>query len=373
MGFPNISKATGWLLILLIVGFFVVSFCFVYYGYFGTLPQWNNITLIALLSACCTQIAIIPAGHSATLTFLGMTTKTKWKNGIVPLPNLFHVTAGMFHFSLLWGLLIIKNDEHYSDHYDSFIHQDNRGPNFGYVTKTTPFGMGVAQLLTWFFFGWQSGSPHLWVSKFGYRVMIVTVMLTFANGGVIKLSSISMPRPEIATKDGTITVRSTLNAGVTPIMPAAKWFSMNDQHLLPEYVMIDGDSRKYYIYKVDDAKNSPTMLVEESLCAMVPPDKVIVFYTKLPPKNEINMHWVVEYTRKESSLSWRENLGILYRSFVQRRATMEVREETLRVFTDWRYLHENWEHLFDTRHPLIVVSLKKEEISKDSPGGLVCF
>lgn len=186
MRFLNISKGTGWLIVPFIVAIFVLLFRNRFIRYYGVEPPWNWSTQMALVGAFLTQVAYIQAGTTASLTFFGKKLRTKWEDGISPLPNFFHISLKWFTFSVLWGLLPFRQSRYELENFDRNMNVDNRRTARVIQANVTPMQMAVIQLLNWIFVGWMDLPVHLRISAFGFRIMLAGVICTLANAGVPK-------------------------------------------------------------------------------------------------------------------------------------------------------------------------------------------
>ena len=391
MGFPNIDKMMGWLIIPFTVSFMVAMFCWFYVSKFDMMPLWNMATKTALVGAFMTQLAIIPAGWSAALTFFGKKREVVWEDGLSPMPNIAHLTTSTFHFSILYGLILIKDNELSTDQeHDQHRNIDDRRASFGYRASVTPTQMTTLQLLTWFLTGWRSGSPHLWLSNFGFRVMLVCAFISLTQGAALKvekvvtnttneylgfLSSLGKqllgPRltqsAKVATRN-TEQPRKQINTteqlweGRRPLVPRKEFFAPKPNSKEQLFIELEGDPRKYLLYQEASLGKIHAVWVNESLCATVPPERKIGFITKYPPTNTLNMGDLVDYVKKSEQLTEKE-----------KRFIADNQLKTLGETTSWHTLRKEWYKVDATNYMFIATGPSKEQASEEIPGGIVCF
>ncbi len=184
MRFPNISKTTGWCIIPFILLVFAILFRNRYIWMYGFEPTWNTATQIALAGAFLTQVAYIPSGSQAALTFGGKKISCVWEDGISPLPNFFHITIKSFSFSVLWGLLPLRQDNYEYEHLDHHINMDNRRVTRSYQANVTAGQMVWISFFKWVFIGWMELPVHLRVSAFGFRIMLAGIFSSLFTSGI---------------------------------------------------------------------------------------------------------------------------------------------------------------------------------------------
>jgi len=374
LGFPNISKLEGWFWSTAIV--FLISNIFIYYykDYFGVAPVWDRGTQMALIGAIMTQIAIIPTGHTASLTFFGQKQEIIWGDGISPLPNFFHITLGLFHFSVLWGLLLWKEHLHEHAYKDNYIRGDVQKATFGYRSQVSPIHMSLIQLLTWFFTGWREGLPHLWVSNLGFRIMLIGIVISFGGAGAHKVSanvgtkiSNFVAQNAVSSNSNKAVANIQLNKGRLPIMPTAEYFIPQSKMKM---VRIDGDDRDYFMYDTPSTGEMSSVVILRQMCVLVPFDKEKKIFTSFRPVVAINMQLMVSYKEKGSvirHLPWLEKTWYTFsRTNIN---SLPPRDST----ASWLYLYESWNEVETEPFPLIVKAALKEESHSENEGGLVCF
>lgn len=360
--FPDITKGEGWLFVLYILMIFWIMFQHYHIVYFGTHAPWNTATIITLLGALMTQIAIIPSGHSAKLTFFGKAKKTTWEDGISPLPNAFHISTKMFHFSVLWGLLLIRNTRYYSGEENWGSSQPDQVVKSGYLAIVSPQQMTFIQLIAWLALGWRQGLPHLWLSNFGFRVLIFGLVISFGGEGASNLYLNQIRK--INQKDKT-EVYTQLKKGTLPVMPLPEKFipRPNIGKQLAFFVN-KTDERLYYLYHEVEAGKMPITYVTESHCSVIPAGRKKIFVTKYSPRVAVNMVDEVSYKQIIST-----------KSGLQKFADSITGAPSYLDTGTWEYINENWDNVDTDTYGIIVQALPDSELPASSKGrgGIVCF
>lgn len=189
MNFLNIGKIRGVLFSAIIVTFYYYWWLpYLHYQWFGFYPVYGLGHKFVLVGLIMTQVVVIQPGDTARLTFFGGELDREWYNGLACMPNVFHTTIVMFKFALLWGLAVLRNEK-YKRYEEPTVHVDVSDSNFKYnanveMTYTqAQLNRGLGVLLK-LFCDYKRVPEEYYVASFGYRVLIVGVILVCLNSSL---------------------------------------------------------------------------------------------------------------------------------------------------------------------------------------------
>lgn len=386
MQFPNITKGQGfWISIP-----FIAIYCLVFYLYniwkldqTPTLDMWS--TRIFLVGAILHMMLYLRDG--GWLTYGSKRTNTFWSDGVCFAPNFLHFTVQAFNFACFWGIQTDDVDTRQQNNVDvvvsPFLASTKHNVSMSHTASV--IDRSITAFLVWLLVGWKKGEGHLTMMRFGFRLMLVGYALATAsalwNHGAKEVSKFTAQgnsavnaavhesintlsgalgvTPPVSQQDTKVAVFVQLDIGTQPIIPNEEDFTPAPDDEAIYYVMIDGDSRKYFLYPHTRGTEVAVLKIEKNSCAIIPAGKNLVLDSASPPVYALNMESPVWYRKKDGALSFLEKIELK----VLRSSSIYVTDNS------WHFVNNNW-HTVQT---LSATALQKTSLNKGSHGGVVCF
>jgi len=377
----HISKFAGFVISIP----FIAAYCGLFYAYnlykFGLTPtlDWWSLRIV-IAGSILHMMAYLENGGQ--LTFLTKRIDCFWGDGVCFIPNFLHATITAFHWALVWG--VKTDDRDFEDQNRVDVLLDPLFPHTLQHVQMSAAGAAAARffngMLFWFV-GYKKSQKHLWMSRFGFRVILVGyVMATFAGLSHHATNYVSQaaneatsavkpfaenPTPstvapipqkrESVTPSDTISGRNAvvnLAVGPQPADLQAETFIPNGERVgkgESEHVCrrLKSDSRNYCLYNEFGLNYIDTFTAKERSCLAIPKGKQARFKTSTMPTNAINMEDEVEFT-PEWWAPWSEGK------------------------TTWKDLRGRWWEV-NTKYPITTYAIAGWKFPKDEDGAIVCF
>lgn len=386
MQLPNITKGQGfWISIPFIAIYYLVFYLYNLWKLeqVPTLDMWS--TRIFLVGAILHMMLYLRDG--GWLTYGAKRTGTFWSDGVCFAPNFLHFTVQAFNFACFWGIQTDDVDTRQQNNVDVVVspflattrHNVQMSHTASVIDRT------LTAFMVWLVFGWKKGEGHLTMMRFGFRLMLVgyilaTVSALWNHGtkevskfaaqgnsavnaavhqGINTLSGALGVTPPVPPQGTQVTVFVQLDIGKQPIIPNKEDFlpAPNDEAFY--YVMIEGDTRKYFLYPHTRTMESAVLKIEKDSCAIIPAGRNIILDSASPPTYVVNMESPVWYRKKDEALNFLEKLELK----ILRKSSIYVTEGS------WSFVNNNW-HIVEA---LSATALRTPKLNEGSHGGLVCF
>jgi hypothetical protein len=173
------------------------------------------------------------------------------------------------------------------------------------------------------------------------------------------------------------TVVYYIRQGKDPFMPDESWFSIRSDASSPYRVvseMASKDSRPYVLYPKTINGAVGEILVDQSLCALVPFGAFIKFDTDRPGIHTVNMSQLVTFRWKESELGFWEYFRMKLPHFLGGR----TKDELLTHSGGWNYVQSHWNEIDFEKYAILARAMTELEIRAQTlephgNGALTCF
>lgn len=260
-------------------------------------------------------------------------------------------------------------------------HLDTRDPH---VQARIPslFSLGIyntVRAMSTFLFNFKDDGGRFAFYKIGRLISIVALFLgllaniIYPNATANQASysantSVAPSRPLYGSETADkIHVSSALcESGTKPIMPLPERFvpeTSSDKTQL--YFSVDeNDPRKYLFFHEPKPGKKASVIVDQSLCVVIPAGREILFSTKYRPRCEVNMENNVHYITKYENRNFFDKIKMQIFG-----ANPSVDQAS------WAYVHDRWHEVDAERYSIKAKALPVEKIPGTTKGygGIVCF